>query len=195
MAQLIVSTLTSLDGYCAGSGGALDGLPMDDAFDAHNLDLMRRAGTLLFGPTSFAMFRAFWPKVDPLASDFSPAVREIARLMPLVGKLVVSDTLQLDTAGPWEETEVVRRAQALARIRELKAGASRDLVIYGSPVLASDLLAQGLVDELCLLVGHVVLGAGVRTLQQGLSAQLRLLDASRLEGSDTVRLRYACGAA
>jgi dihydrofolate reductase len=191
MAQLIVSSLMSLDGYCAGPGGALDRLPMDAAFDAHNLELMRKAGTLLFGPTSFAMFRAFWPQVKPQDTQVSPAVREIARLMPAVGKLVVSDTLVLDGAGPWPEAEVVRRAQALARIRALKSSATRDLVIYGSPVLASDLLAQGLVDELYLLMGPVVLGTGVPTLRQGLPAPLKLLGASRLEGSDTVRLHYA----
>ena len=192
MAKLIVSTLVSLDGYCAGPGGALERLPMDAAFDAHNLALMRRAGTLLFGPTTFAMFRAFWPQVDPQDAQVLPAVAEIARLMPAVGKWVVSDTLVRNDAEPWHETEVLRRAQAHARIRALKAGMGGDLLIYGSPVLASDLLAHGLVDELHLLMGHVVLGAGVPALQQGLPAPLKLLGTRRLDGSDTVHLHYAC---
>ena len=80
MAKLIVSILSSLDGYCAGSGGTLAGLPMDAAFDLHNLDCMRRAGTLLFGATTFPMFEAYWPQVDRgPASD--PVQREIAERM------------------------------------------------------------------------------------------------------------------
>ena len=35
MAKLVVSILSSLDGYCAGPGGALAELPMDAAFSAH----------------------------------------------------------------------------------------------------------------------------------------------------------------
>lgn len=190
MAKLIISTLCSLDGYCAGPGGVLDALPMDAAFDAHNLKLMRHAGTLLFGATTFALFRDFWPQLNPL--EASPAVREIGRLMAPMDKLVVSDGLTPADAGPWQETEVVRRAQAHARIQALKTSAARDLLIYGSPRLASDLLAQGLVDELNLLIGPVLLGEGLPALRTGLPAPLRLLDARRLDGSDTLRLRYAC---
>lgn len=193
MAKLIVSTLVSLDGYCAGPGGTLGGLPMDAAFDSHNLERLRSADTLLFGRTTFMMFQAFWPKVGQDDGTFSPTVREIARLIADVGKLVVSDTLVLDRAGPWGEAEPVRRAEAHARIRQLKAGSGRDLLIYGSPVLAGDLLAHGLVDELHLLEGHVLLGEGVRVFEPGVAASLTLIDARRLDGSDTVRLHYACG--
>lgn len=192
MAKLIISTLCSLDGYCAGPGGGLDALPLDAAFDAHNLELMRHAGTLLFGARTFALFRDFWPQQNPQDPGLSPTVREIARLIAPMGKLVVSDGLAPVDAGPWQETEIVRRVQAQARIQALKASAARDLLIYGSPLLASDLLARGLVDELNLLIGPVVLGEGLPALRTGLPAPLRLLDARRLDGSDTMRLRYAC---
>ncbi|MCU7374596.1 dihydrofolate reductase family protein [Paucibacter sp. O1-1] len=192
MAKLIISTLCSLDGYCAGPGGVLDALPMDAAFDTHNLELMRHAGTLLFGATTFALFRDFWPQQSPQDPELSPAVREIARLIAPMGKLVVSDGLAPEDARPWHETEIVRRAQAHARIQALKASAAQDLLIYGSPLLASELLAQGLVDELNLLIGPVLLGEGLPALRTGLPAPLRLLDARRLDGSDTLRLRYAC---
>ncbi len=192
MAKLIISTLCSLDGYCAGPGGVLDALPMDAAFDAHNLELMRHAGTLLFGATTFGLFRDFWPQQNPQNPALSAAVREIARLIAPMQKLVVSDGLAPADAGPWQEAKIVRRAHAQARIQALKASAARDLLIYGSPLLASDLLAQGLVDELNLLIGPVLLGAGLPALRKGLPAPLRLLDARRLDGSDTMRLRYAC---
>ncbi|MCX2862323.1 dihydrofolate reductase family protein [Paucibacter sp. PLA-PC-4] len=220
MGKLIISTMCSLDGYCAGPGGLLDDLPMDAAFDAHNLELMRHAGTQLFGATTFALFRDFWPLIgEPCAREYvvdpaggasrsgewsgerlenppdpelSPSVREIARLIAPMGKLVVSDRLAPADTKPWQEAEIVRRAEAHARIQAVKASAARDLLIYGSPLLASDLLAEGLVDELNLLIGPVVLGAGLPALRKGLPAPLRLLDARRPDDSDTMRLRYTC---
>ncbi|WP_437720433.1 dihydrofolate reductase family protein [Sorangium sp. So ce861] len=191
MAKLIVSILSSLDGYCAGPGGRLDGLPMGPAFGVHNLELMRQAGTLLFGATTFPMFRGYWPKVDR-GPGSEPVEREIAERVDAAGKLVVSDTLKLDPALPWADAEVVPRARANARIRELKARPGPDLLIYGSHVLYHGLLAHGLVDELHLLVGNVVLGEGVRTFEPGVSAPFRLLGQRRLPGSDIVALHYDC---
>lgn len=191
MARLIVSMLSSLDGYCAGPGGALDRLPMDDAFDRHNLECMRRAGTLLFGATTFPMFEGYWPGVDR-RPDAEPVEREIAQRVMAARKLLVSDRLRVRPDSPWADTEVVARAQAHARIAQLKAEAGPDLLIYGSHVLYSGLLAQGLVDEFHLLVANVLLGDGVPTFERGLAQQWQLLEQRRLPGSDTVALRYDC---
>lgn len=191
MAKLIVSILSSLDGYCAGPGGALAGLPMDAAFGVHNLACMRRAATLLFGATTFPMFEAYWPNVDR-GPGSDPVQREIAARVAEARKVLVSDRLRVRPDSPWADTEVISRAQARARIGELKAAPGPDLLIYGSHVLFNHLLAYGLVDELHLLVGNVLLGAGVPTFEPGLAQQWTLLDQRRLEGSDTVALHYDC---
>ena len=191
MAKLVFSNLVSLDGYCAGPGGDLSRLPMGSVFNDHNVELLRSAGMMLFGRVTFGMFQAFWPQVqkDPSAV---PVLAEIAALTAKVHKLVVSDTLSLSEHDPWGDAEVVRRVRAHAHIRGLKASAGRDLLAYGSHVLMNDLLVHGLVDEVRLLVGNVVLGEGVRTFEAGLPAPLSLIEEHRLAGSDIVMLRYAC---
>lgn len=191
MAKLIVSILTSLDGYCAGPGGTLAGLPMDGAFDAHNLDCLRRADTLLFGATTFPMFEAYWPQVDR-GPGSEPVQREIAERVAAARKLLVSDSLRVSPASPWADAEAIPRAQALARIAQLKAVPGPDLLIYGSHLLCNGLLVHGLVDELHLLVGNVLLGEGVPTFEPGLAQRWMLLDQRRLPGSDTVALHYDC---
>ncbi|MCR8958573.1 dihydrofolate reductase family protein [Variovorax sp. S2] len=191
MAKLIVSILSSLDGYCAGPGGALASLPMDAAFSAHNLDCMRLAGTLLFGATTFPMFEAYWPNVDR-GPGSEPVQREIAERVGAARKVLVSDRLVVRPDSPWADTEVVSRAQAPARIGQLKAAPGPDLLIYGSHVLYNDLLARRLVDELHLLVGSVLLGEGVPTFEPGLAQNWKLLSQNRLPGSDTVALHYDC---
>ena len=191
MAKLIVSILSSLDGYCAGPGGALASLPMDAAFSAHNLDCMRRAGTLLFGATTFPMFEAYWPNVDR-GPGSEPVQREIAERVGSARKVLASDRLVVRPDSPWADTEVVSRVQAPTRIGQLKAAPGPDLLIYGSHVLYNDLLARRLVDELHLLVGSVLLGEGVPTFEPGLAQNWKLLGQNRLPGSDTVALHYDC---
>ncbi|KQW44577.1 MULTISPECIES: dihydrofolate reductase family protein [unclassified Roseateles] len=190
MPQLIFSQLVSLDGFCAGPGGDLSRLPMGQAFDEHNLELLRTAGRLMFGRITFGMFRDYWPTVqqDPAAEPVQAAIAALVEPMP---KLVVSDSLPLQIGDPWGDAEVVRRAQAHACIRALKQGAGGDLLAYGSHVLMNDLLAYGMVDELRVLIANVVLGEGVRTFEAGLPAPLRLVAQRRLAGSDIVMLRYA----
>ena len=83
---------------------------------------------------------------------------------------------------------------AAARISELKAAPGPDMLIYGSHLLCNALLAQGLVDELHLLLGNVLLGGGVPTFEPGLAQQWRLRGQGRLPGSDTVALHYDCRA-
>lgn len=189
MAQLIVSQLISLDGYCAGPGGNPGVLPMDTAFNAHNLERLRAAGALVLGRTTFSMFAGFWPAVA--ANPDAPAVlREMAQLNTAMPKLVVSDTLDADAAPAWGPVEVVSRHGAATRIAELKQKMERDLLVFGSHLMWNALLAQGLVDELHLLIGAVVLGEGVRAFEQPVARPLRLLEQRRLEGSETALLRY-----
>ncbi|MDR7331812.1 dihydrofolate reductase family protein [Roseateles asaccharophilus] len=195
MPRLIFSQLVSLDGFCAGPGGDLSRLPMGAAFDEHNLELLRTAGTLLFGRVTFGMFRDYWPAVrqDPAAEPVQAAIAAFVCPSP---KLVVSDSLRLPPGETWSDAEVVGRTQGHARIRVLKQGRGGDLLAYGSHVLMNDLLAQGLVDELRVLVAPVLLGAGVATFETGVPVPvpLALQEQRRLAGSDIVMLRYGLSA-
>ncbi|MEX5720962.1 dihydrofolate reductase family protein [Geodermatophilus maliterrae] len=203
MSPVVVSTLVSLDGYVAGPGGDISGLPMDASFDALNLERLRAAGTLLMGATTYRGMVGYWPAVaadptvspavalDPSAADLH---RETAQRNAALPKVVVSDSLTPADTGPWADTTtIVRRADAHAAVAALRAGAGGDVLVFGSRTLWGDLLAAGLVDELFLLVGPVVLGAGLRAFPDGVPAHLRLRDTARRPGSDNVLLSYAVG--
>ena len=85
----------------------------------------------------------------------------------------------------------MRRADAHRQIAELKQGSGREILMFGSRTLWNDLLAAGLVDELHLMVGAVVLGAGTPVFGSALPASLRLLATRRWEGSSNLLLQYA----
>jgi dihydrofolate reductase len=189
MRKLIVSNIISLDGCFEGPGHDVMALPMDASFDAHNAERMRAASTLLFGRRTYELFRSFWPGFgdNPKATADH---REIARRNDVIEKVVVSDGLTLDETVPWASTtRVVRRTEAHRRIAELKRGEGGDILIFGSGTLWNDLLGAGLVDELHLMIGNVVLPGGTPAFTGGAPA-LRLLDSRSTAGSSNILIRY-----
>jgi dihydrofolate reductase len=190
MRKLVVSNIMSLDGYYDGPGGNVMVMPMDEAFDAYNLERIRAADTLVLGATSYRGFKGFWP---PLADDpeAAPVHREFARLDNAIDKVVVSDTLTGDQTGPWRSTTtIVRRGDAHRAIAELKRGDGREILVFGSRILWNDLLAAGLVDELHLMVGAGVVGGGTPIFGTRPPGRLRLAEVRRFDGSDNLVLRY-----
>jgi dihydrofolate reductase len=185
----------------AGPGTATDGKPQFDlsAFDTAYFDRLRAADTLLLGRTTYDGFRGFWPSAtdDP---NFAPdrirdrraaTLREMARLNTAIEKMVVSDSLTPEQTQPWRATtRIVSRAEAHEQIAAAKRRTGRDILVFGSHILWTDLLAHDLVSELHLMIGPVVLGAGTPVFDGRPAVSLRLLDTRMWEGSENVLVRY-----
>ena len=78
-------------------------------------------------------------------------------------KFVVSTTLE---SAEWGNATVLG-ADWAERLREIKAGDGPDLGMSGSITLIRSLIAEGLLDELHLLVHPVVVGKGQRLFPEG----------------------------
>jgi dihydrofolate reductase len=195
MRQVIVSNIMSLDGYYEGPGGNVMVLNMDEAFDAYNLERIRAAGTVLLGRTSFEGFSSYWPRIadapaDPSNRALSADNRELSRIYNGLPKTVVSDTYTVPDDNPWHQvTTVIARADAANWISAEKQRGSADIVIFGSRTTWNGLLAQGLVDELHLMISPAALGGGTPIFET--PVDLALLDARRFDGSNNVLLCYA----
>ena len=196
MRKLIVSNMMSLDGYYEGPGKNVMVLfdyrwdyPTDESFDAYNAERLHAADTLLLGRVSYDGFKSFWPSVadDP---DATPLQREISHLNNAIEKVVISDTLTSEETDPWHNTRIIGRADAHERIAELKRQLGKDILVFGSRTLWKDLLANDLVDELHLMFGPVVLGAGTPVFDEQPAVTLRLIDTRTWDGSGNVLLRY-----
>lgn len=200
MRKLIVTNIVSLDGYYEGPDGNVMALPMDAFFDAYNAERLRTATTLLLGRRSYEGFKGFWPTIvdddeTVAALRSAPAdqevLREISRRNNEIAKVVISDTLTAADTTPWADTTtIVRRDDAHRQVADLKAGEGGDILVFGSRTLWNDLLAAGLVDELHLMVGASVLGAGSPAFGGASVPTLRLIGTETRNGSDNVIVRY-----
>jgi riboflavin biosynthesis pyrimidine reductase len=124
--------------------------------------------------------------------SFSATNREFSRRYNAVDKVVVSDSAAPPAAGhPWAgNTRIVRRAEAREEVVGLKEGDGKGIVVYASPTLWNGLLAQGLVDELHLMIGALFVGDGTPVVGGG-SPPLRRIDVRTFDNSDNVLVRYA----
>ncbi|MFD0266492.1 dihydrofolate reductase family protein [Streptomyces sp. NPDC127106] len=161
--RIVVSEFISLDGVVQAPGGPdedrdggfVHGGWTHPFFDPETVggafaDTVSRADALLYGRRTWQTMAAAWPgrAGDPFADR-----------MNSLPKYVVSGTLT-DADLTWENTTLIPGGEALGRIRALREGAGGDLVVMGSPTLVRTLIAEGLVDELRLVVMPVLLGGG-----------------------------------
>jgi dihydrofolate reductase len=192
MSKIVVSSMVSIDGYTEGAGGDVSQMPMDLAFAEHNADRVRAASALLFGATTYTQMMQYWPNQvgnpDALPEDRYVAERYDTDLRIIV----VSDGLTRDDIPIWgDRTELVRRDDIADAIANLRAdGDERDVIVFGSRTLWTDLLARGLVDELHLLVGPAVVAGDHRAFSDLPQMDLTLLGVRTWKDSSTVGLHY-----
>jgi dihydrofolate reductase len=182
MARLIYASNMSLDGCTEDERGAFDWAPPDDDVFASITEVMRSAGTYLYGRRMYETM-AVW-ETDPTLAARSDLTADYAQVWQAADKVVYSSSLAAPSTA---NTRLERRFDPGA-VHDLKAAAGRDLLV-GGPNLAAQALVAGLVDELQLFVWPVVLGGRTPALPTGVRAGLELLDEHRF-GNGVVHLRY-----
>ena len=138
---------------------------------------MSESDTMLLGRQTYQEFAAYWPQQS---SDVPPA-----DFMNGVPKLVVSTTLGPDLE--WENSTLVSDVSELAKYKEQDG---KNISITGSPTLVRSLLAEGLLDELTLLVHPIVVGSGKRLFADtDAPIPLRLVDSATF-ATGVLKLTY-----
>jgi dihydrofolate reductase len=122
---------------------------------------LESAAAMVLGRVTYTEFADFWPR----QGDDVP----FATLNNTIPKIVVSETVQ---DPQWHKTTVVRGAE----VASLKATSQGDLHITGSGMLLRNLLQQGVLDEVRIIMCPVVLGRGRRLFEDGTATELALTE-------------------
>jgi dihydrofolate reductase len=182
MSKLIYIANVSLDGYIEDSNGNFDWtVPTDEVF-AFITDLVRSAGTYLYGRRMYETM-AVW-ETDPAVAAESDLRGDFAHLWQAAEKVVYSTTLhEVSTAKTRLEPDFDPDA-----INDLKASAATNLTVGGAN-LAAHAFRAGLVDECHLFIHPVFVGAGKSSLPRDMRADLELIDERRF-GNGLVYVGY-----
>ena len=183
MKKIIAVEWLSLDGYFSDSNNGTDWFVSDEETWKYLLKLFTNFDTILLGQVTYDMFAAYWPKRNP--SDPNPQV--LIDFMNNSRKVVFSKSLK---KAEWNNSVVMKDINA-TEINKMKQEATKDIVIFGSGSIVSQLTKLGLIDEYNFLINPIFLGNG-KTLFKSAEAQskLRLLDSKTFKCGN-IMLHYA----
>jgi len=198
MRKLIVNNFVTMDGYYEAKDKTIDSLfeyyhedyAGDQNFDNYAAERLRAADTfILSGRTSFLGNKQYWTSVpqDPNATVIR---REIAELYRSIDKIVVSDTITREELAPWQNTRIIKVADAPKEIAALKQQAGREILILMGRILWNELLLHDLVDELHLTTFPIIAGEGIPLFNGRPPVSFKLIHTRSWQGSGNTLACY-----
>ena len=161
MRKIIAAINMTLDGYCDHTVGIAD-----DELHDHYTEVLRRAGTLLYGRKTFELMK-YWQDVvkNPTGEK---AMDEFAVVMDQTPKIVFSHTLK---STDWDSAKLATRPLQ-DEVLSLRQQAGKDIFV-GSPGLIATLTKLGLINEYQLCIHPIIAGHGL-TLFKNINNQIML---------------------
>ncbi|HET9745315.1 MAG TPA: dihydrofolate reductase family protein [Chitinophagaceae bacterium] len=150
MRKIIAGMNMTLDGFCDHTA-----MIADEEIHDHYSDLLRNAGTLIYGRITYQLMESYWPTVVRNPTGNKP-MDDFAVLIDDIPKIVYSRSLKNVV---WKNS-TLKKEIIKEEILGLKQQAGKDIVV-GSPSLIVALAELGVVDEYQLGVQPTVLGNGL----------------------------------
>lgn len=194
--KTLITEFISLDGVVQAPGGASEDTDGGFAHGGWSMkyfdpavmggtytELAMSSDALLQGRRTYQVSAAAWPgrSGDPF-SDWINRVQ----------KYVVSDTLTGKDIT-WNPTTIIRGADFLETVSDLRARPGGYIYIYGSPTMVRSLLAADLVDELLLTIEPIILGGGKTIFAENGKAIPFVLESTIKAGTGAQVCRYVRG--
>jgi dihydrofolate reductase len=181
MRKVIVSNMITPDGFIAGPGGEIDWFVTGEDFFDDMSSVYERVDTMLLGRVTYDGMASFW--TGPDTGEVDPA---ITKWMNGTAKVVFSRTLN---EVKWNNARLAKGEIGEA-VRKMKQEPGRDMIIYGSSTIVSQLTELGLIDEYWLFINPVILGSGVPEFS-GVTRRVKLnLTGTKVLQGGTVQLKY-----
>jgi dihydrofolate reductase len=196
MRRILMFNHVTADGYFAGADGNLNWVVQDPEIDEAAINRMAGVDTILLGRRTYELFEAFWPHAvddSPTSADPHDPSRRTATLRAMAvwineaTKLVFSRSL---TKVTWKNSRVIDEVDPRA-IQAMKRERGKDMIVFGSASIVSELTRHGLIDEYQFVVNPKLLGNGAQLFKGVSNSQnLNLIDTTRYQSGNVV-LRYS----
>jgi dihydrofolate reductase len=191
MRKIIVQEFVTIDGVMQAPGGPEEDptakfefggwqAPFmdDDAAELVTGPALKANVEFLLGGYTFEIWAEYWPK----HGDIWPFINDNM-------KYVLSEAKN-DT--DWQNTTFLRSVEEIIK---LKNSDGPELHVWGSSKLVQLLLANDLVDELCLMTYPIILGQGKKLFSEGAIPRTFHLVESHIGNKGVVVTRYVRGGA
>ncbi|MER3556254.1 MAG: dihydrofolate reductase [Meiothermus sp.] len=184
MRKVVLFVHVSLDGFVAGPKGEMDWVDTPAELFEFISGRVNQTDTALYGRTTYQMMEGYWPTAGEQPGATKHDI-EHSRWYNSVSKVVLSNTL----SGNLPNIRVIGGDLAEG-MNQIKREADSEILMFGSPTTAHDLMAEDLIDGYWLFVNPVVLGKGIPLFKHVKEmSKLRLLD-SKVFPSGVVCLNY-----
>ena len=149
MRKIIAAINMTVDGFCDHTL-----LTADDEIHDHYTELLKSAGTLLYGRITYHLME-YWPTLlkNPTGNR---SMDEFALVMDKIPKVVFSHTLKDVT---WSSARLAQR-DLKAEVLAIRQEAGKDILV-GSRSLIIALLNLNLIDEFQLCIQPAIAGKGL----------------------------------
>lgn len=146
----------SADGFVAGPNGEMDWMvwDWDDELKKYVTDLTAPVDCIIMGRKLAEGFIPYWADVASKPDDPQFSFGKIMHDTP---KVVFSKTLETSV---WQNA-VLAKGNLADEINDLKSQEGGDIIVYGGANFVSDLIDDGLIDELHLFVNPAAIGNGM----------------------------------
>lgn len=148
--KIIAAINMTIDGFCDHTV-----MVADEELHRHYSQLLRNAGTLVYGRKTYRLMEDYWPSLVKKPSGVA-SMDEFAQAIDTIPKIVFSRTLD---HVEWETARLSRKTLE-EELSSLRLEKGRDIVI-GSPGLIASLTKLRLIDEYQLCMHPVLAGAGL----------------------------------
>lgn len=145
----------------------------DEAAGAVTGPALKSDVEFLLGGYTFEIWSNYWPK----HGDIWPYINDNM-------KYVLSTT---KNSTDWQNTTLIRNVDDITK---LKNSDGPDLHVWGSSKLVQLLLANDLVDELCLMTYPIILGQGKKLFSDGAAPRTFNLVENHVGKSGVIAARY-----
>ena len=180
MRKLIAGLFYTVDGV-AEAPNTFQFDSFDDELGAAMGRVMAEVDTVLMGRVGYEQWAGYWPNAQ--------ADQDFAGFINNVPKFVASDTLKADELT-WSNSTLIE-GDLESFVRDLKSQPGGTISVMGGMSLVSQLLLDGLMDELMLIVHPVVAGNGRRLFEDGTPTTRLVLKGSEQTSKGNLILTYA----